>query len=83
MAKTWPLEDPATFAGVTYDLNSSYEDRTGSVWSFEDTISSQDGTWDMSTPDHCNVESLAEVVLHWGPLKLHATRPSTSLFYRD
>jgi hypothetical protein len=77
-----PLSAPATFAGITYDLNSSYTDQTGSVWSFEDTISSQDGTWDMRTSDHCYVESLADVVLNWGPLKVHATRPMDSLFRR-
>lgn len=77
-----PLTDPAAFAGITYDLNSSYKDRTGSIWSFEDTISSEDGTWCMRTSDHCYVESLAEVVLHWGPLKLHCTIPTDSIFRR-
>jgi hypothetical protein len=77
-----PLTNPATFAGITYDLNSSYTDRDGALWSFEDTISAADGTWDMRGSDHCYVESLAEVVLNWGPLKLHGTRPKSSLFYR-
>ncbi|MFB7359655.1 phiSA1p31-related protein [Streptomyces gardneri] len=77
-----PLEDSAVFAGVTYDLNSSYTDRTGSVWRFEDTVSDADRTWDMSSSDHCYKESLADVVLNWGPLRVHATKPPTSLFYR-
>lgn len=77
-----PLTNPATFAGVTYDLNSSYRDRTGSVWRFEDTISSQDGTWNMRTSDHCYVESLADVVLNWGPLTWCGTVPEDSIFYR-
>jgi hypothetical protein len=77
-----PLTDPATFAGITYDLNSSYTDRSGSLWFFEDTISAKDGTWHMRTSGHCYVESLADVVLNWGPLKLHATKPKSSLFYR-
>jgi hypothetical protein len=77
-----PLTDPATFAGITYDLNSSYTDRDGTLWSFEDSISSEDGTWHMRGSDHCYVESLAEVVLNWGPLKLHGTRSPSSLFYR-
>lgn len=77
-----PLTDPATFAGVTYDLNSSYMDRTGAVWSFEDTVSSQDGTWDMRGSGHCYLESLAEVVLNWGPLKVHGTRSADSPFRR-
>lgn len=77
-----PLTDPATFAGITYDLNSSYTDRDGTVWFFEDTISSADGTWDMRGSDHCYVESLAEVVLNWGPLKLHGTRSPSSIFHR-
>jgi hypothetical protein len=77
-----PLIDPLEFTGVTYDLNSSYVDRTGSVWSFDDTISAVDGTWDMRTSDHCYAESLADVILNWGPLKACSTKSKASLHYR-
>ncbi|MGW3400172.1 phiSA1p31-related protein [Streptomyces zhihengii] len=77
------MTDPAEFAGITYDLNSSYTDRDGTLWFFEDSISEADGTWHMRGSDHCYVESLAEVVLHWGPLKLACTIPKSSLFYRN
>lgn len=77
-----PLTDPLTFAGVAYGLNSSYTDRTGSVWRFDDTINASDGTRDMRCPDHCYVESLADVAMHWGPLKLHGAIPAHSLFCR-
>lgn len=67
--------DAATFAGVTYDLNRSYTDRDGDVWFFEDTISAEDGTWHMSSSSDGCLNSLADVVLHWGPLKPHGHRP--------
>ncbi|WP_331756645.1 phiSA1p31-related protein [Streptomyces decoyicus] len=70
-----PLEDPATFAGITYDMNCAYEDRNGDVWFFEDTINAQDDTWNMSSSADCYLNSLADVVLHWGPLKPHGRRP--------
>jgi hypothetical protein len=64
-----PLTDPASFAGVTYELNRSYIDWTGSVWFFEDTISAEDGTWHMSSSADCYLNSLADVVVNWGPIK--------------
>jgi hypothetical protein len=66
--------EAATFSGVTYDLNRSYTDRDGDVWFFEDTISAEDGTWDMSSSADCYKNSLADVVLNWGPLKPHGRR---------
>ncbi|MFD9427725.1 MULTISPECIES: phiSA1p31-related protein [unclassified Streptomyces] len=69
---------PATFANVTYDLNSSYVDRDGDVWFFEDTISAEDGTWEMRSSADCEAYSLADVILWWGPLKAYGRRPTTS-----
>jgi hypothetical protein len=63
--------EAATFAGVVYDLRRSYTDRNGSLWFFEDTTSTEDGTWYMSSSSDCYNHSLADVVLHWGPLKPH------------
>ena len=66
--------EAATFASVTYDLHRSYVDRDGDVWFFEDTISAEDGTWHMSSSADCYLNSLADVVLHWGPLKPYGHR---------
>lgn len=65
--------EAATFAGVLYD-HRSYTDRDGSVWFFEDTISAEDGTWHMSSSSDCYLNSLADVVLHWGPLRPYSRR---------
>ncbi|MEU5660044.1 phiSA1p31-related protein [Streptomyces sp. NPDC047737] len=67
--ETAVLAGAATFAGVTYDPNRSYMDRDGAVWFFSDTISEEDGTWHLTSSADCYKNSLADVVLYWGPLR--------------
>lgn len=71
-------DDAFTFAGIAYDPQSSYTDRTGAVWFFEDTVSVEDGTQHMSSSADCYQNSLADVVVEWGPLTVHSVARSVN-----
>ncbi|MEV7929651.1 phiSA1p31-related protein [Kitasatospora sp. NPDC088779] len=62
---------PIVYQGTTYDIGSSYSDRDGTVWFFEDTVSSEDGTPHVSSSADAYLNSLARVIKEWGPLTLH------------
>jgi hypothetical protein len=59
------------YGGITYNMAASYEDRDGSVWFFEDTVSVEDGTPHLSSSSDAYLNSLAEVTRAWGPLTVH------------